>query len=404
MPDLPKSARIIIIGGGVMGLFTAWELGRRGETDVVILERRSFLGAGATQKAAGGVRAQFTTAPNVALSLYSQDFYRRRFAPEIFPDFEYRQNGYLFFARSAEKLAALDRSLKLQREHGVYAARRLAPKDLLDILPDLYIDDILGANYSPEDGFVDPGDIVYGLDTEVRRMGIRIFLDTEAMRIESDGDYKQKVVAREAISRNNDNPPAGTSADHEIRAEKILIAAGAWSEPFGKACGYDLPIVPYRRNIYVTGPLSWFPATAPFTYDIVTGTHFRPESSGILFLKINPDEGPSYNEEPDLDWLPSIIPDLTHVMPRLEEAQVTDAWAGLYDMSPDHSAILGPLPGAKGVYFSAGFSGHGLMHAPAVGISMAEYLLNGKTSTIDVSDFSLDRFKSGKLIEEAAVF
>jgi sarcosine oxidase, subunit beta len=401
MLDLPSSARIVIIGGGVMGLFTAWELGRRGATDVVILERRSFLGAGATQKSAGGVRAQFTTAPNVALSLYSQDFYRRWFASEIFPDFQYRQNGYLFFARSKEKLAALDRSLKLQREHGVYAARRLAPKELLDILPDLYIDDILGANYSPEDGFVDPGDIVNGLDTEVRKMGVRIFLDTEAVRIESDGDYKHRVVCRPHPPTPS---PQSREGEQEILVEKVLIATGAWSGPFGVACGFDLPITPYRRNIFISGPLGWFPITAPFTFDVVTGTHFRPESSGILFLKINPDEGPSFNEEPDWDWLPDIIPDLIHVMPRLEEAQGIDAWAGLYDMSPDHSAILGPLPGAKGVYFSAGFSGHGLMHAPAIGVSMAEYLLDGKTSTIDVSDFGLERFKSGKLIEEAAVF
>jgi sarcosine oxidase subunit beta len=388
MTDFPKSARIVIIGGGVMGLFTAWELNRRGETDIVILERRTFLGAGATQKSAGGVRAQFTTAPNVRMSKYSQDFYRRRFAPEINPYFEYRRNGYLFFARSVEKLAMLDLALKLQREQGVDAVRRLSADEVRGILPDIRSDEILGANYSPDDGYVDPGDIVNGLDSSVRKAGTRIFLETNALKVESHAHFKHTVE----------------SSNGKIHAERVLFATGAWTSQLAYASGLDIPVVPYRRSLYVTGPLPWFPKNAPFTFDIATGTHFRPESGGIIILKINPDEGPSFNEEPDWDWLESIIPDLINVMPRLEQATIADAWAGLYDMSPDHSAILGPLPGPKGLYLAAGFSGHGLMHAPAVGISMAEYILDGKTSTLDISEYRLERFSSGKPIQEAAVY
>jgi sarcosine oxidase subunit beta len=388
MDRLPKEAKIVIVGGGVMGLFTAWELGRRGERDVVILERRSFLGAGATQKSAGGVRSQFTTAPNVRLSRYSQNFYRTRFAKEINPDFVYRQNGYLFFARSREKLDALDRALTLQKAQGVEAVRRIQPEEILQYVPDLRIDDVLGANYSPEDGYVDPGDIVNGLDANVRKMGVRIFLDTEVERVEREGGRYGVVLMGEGL----------------IKAEKVLFATGAWSRELVRRSGYDVPIEPYRRNIYVTEPIPWFPKNAPFTFDILTGTHFKPESSGILFLKINPDEGPSFNEEPDMDWLENVIPDLIHVMPRLENVGIADAWAGLYDMSPDHSAILGPIPGVAGLYVSIGFSGHGLMHAPGVGISMAEYLLDGKTSTLDVSEYRPERFGEGRLIEEAAVY
>lgn len=379
---------MVIIGGGVMGLFTAWECARRGETDIVILERRSFLGAGATQKAAGGVRAQFTTAPNVMLSKYSQDFYRRRFAAEINPDFQYRQNGYLFFARSEEKLRALDHAMELQKKQGVEAVRRLTPEEIRGILPDLNITDILGGNYSPEDGFVDPGDIVNGLDTSLRRMGIGIFTDVEAESVATEKDFSHRVRTGQ-----------GT-----IHAERVLFATGAWSGEFLKKCGVDVPIEPYRRSLYISGPLPWFPKNAPFTFDVVTGTHFRPESAGILFLKINPDEPSSFNEEPDWDWLENIVPDLMHVMPRLADAEVIDAWAGLYDMSPDHSAILGPIPGPLGRYMAAGFSGHGLMHAPAVGCAMSEYLLDGKTSTLDVSAYRLERYAEGDEIHEAAVF
>ncbi len=392
--ELPTSARIVVIGGGVMGLFTAWELGRRGETDIVVLEKRTLLGAGSTQKAAGGVRAQFTTAANVRMSKYSQDFYRRRFASEINPDFEYQENGYLFFARSEEKLIALDNAMELQRGQGADAVRRLSPDEIREILPELRIDDILGANYSPEDGFVDPGDIVNGLDTSIRRMGVRIFTDTEVESVESVGNFDHRIVTGQ-----------GT-----IHAERVLIATGAWSGEFMKRCrcrgceNVEIPVKPYRRTLYISGPLPWFPKNAPFTFDVVTGTHFRPESSGIAFLKINPEEPSSFNEDPAWDWLENIIPDLIHIMPRLADAEVIDAWAGLYAVTPDHSAILGAVPGPSGRYIATGFSGHGLMHAPAVGCAMSELMLDGRSSTLDIFAYRLERYEKGDLIREAAVF
>ncbi|MCX6646540.1 MAG: FAD-binding oxidoreductase [bacterium] len=393
MSKLPSNARIVIVGGGVMGLFTAWECATRGETDIVILEQRKFLGAGATQKSAGGVRAQFTTAPNVMLSKYSQDFYRRRFAPEINPDFQYLEYGYLFFARSEEKLKALDNSLALQKKQGVDAVRRISPSEIREILPDLNISDVLGGNFSPEDGFVDPGDIVNGLDTSLRKFGVDIFTDCEVAGIDSISDFN--FVVKTELGN--------------ISAEKILVATGSWSGEFMRKCGVKVPVDPYRRSLYISGPLPWFPKKSPFTFDICTGTHFRPESGGILFLKINPNEGPSHNEEPDWDWLEHIVPDLIHIMPRLEDAEIIDAWAGPYAMTPDHSPILGEIPASpsgvkKGIYIVTGFSGHGLMHAPASACAMSEYLLDLKTSTLDVSAYSLERYEKGELIEEAAVF
>lgn len=393
MNSLPSDSKIVVIGGGVMGLFTAWECATRGETDITVLEQRKFLGAGATQKAAGGVRAQFTTAPNVALSKYSQDFYRRRFSAEINPDFEYMEYGYLFVARSDEKLRALDNSLTLQKKQGVESVRRISPEEIKEILPDFNIDDVLGGNYSPEDGAVDPGDIVNGLDSSIRRLGIQIFTECEVTGIGSKSDFN--FVVKTDLG--------------DIKAQKILIAAGSWSGEFMKKCGVIVPVEPYRRSLYISGPLPWFPKKAPFTFDVCTGTHFRPESGGIIFLKINPDEPSSHNEEPDWEFLENIIPDLLHVMPRLEEAEVIDAWAGPYAMTPDHSPILGEISATpsgvhKGVYIITGFSGHGLMHAPAAACALSEYLLDGKTSTLDVSAYSLTRYETGDLIHEAAVF
>ncbi len=391
--NLPGDAKIVIIGGGVMGLITAWECASRGETDIVILEMRSLLGAGATQKAAGGVRAQFTTAANVGMSKYSQDFYRRRFTPEINPDFQYLEYGYLFVARSEEKLKALDNSMALQKKLGADAVRHITADEIKEILPDFNIDDVQGGNFSPEDGVVDPGDIVNGLDISIRRMGVQIFTDCEVTGIESKSNFNFVV----------------NTGHGNINAQKILVATGSWSGEFMEKCGVNVPVEPYRRTLYISGPLPWFPKKAPFTFDVCTGTHFRPESGGIIFLKINPDEIPGHNEEPDWDFLENIIPDLIHIMPRLEEAAVIDAWAGPYAMTPDHSAILGKIPDSpsgvgKGMYIATGFSGHGLMHSPAVGCAMSELLLDGVTSTLDISAFKLERFDTGVLIHETAAF
>lgn len=388
MNTLPSSARVVIIGGGVMGLFTAWECAQRGEKDIIVLERRSLLGAGSTQKSAGGVRAQFTTAANVRMSKYSQGFYRRRFPSEINPHFKYEDIGYLFIARTEEKLRALDEAMALQRKLGVDAVRHIGPEEMLEMLPELNVEDVLGGSFSPEDGFVDPGDIVNGLDTSLRALGVSIYADTKVTTLDSDSDFSHQVITRSG----------------SVRAERVLFAAGAWTASLLRNCRIKIPVEPYRRSLFITAPLPWFPPRSPFTFDTVTGTHFRPESGGILFLKINPDEGPSYNEEPDWDWLENIVPDLMHLVPRLEEAEVIDAWAGLYAMTPDHSAILGPLPGRKGLHVATGFSGHGLMHAPAVACAMAEYLLDGETSTLDVSPYRLERFATGELIHETAVF
>ncbi|MFH1677038.1 MAG: FAD-binding oxidoreductase, partial [bacterium] len=190
----------------------------------------------------------------------------------------------------------------------------------------------------------------------------------------------------------------------KMKAEKILFATGAWSAKLLKNCGIDFPIEPYRRSLYISEPLPWYPKNSPFTFDVNTGVHLRPESGGVLFLEINPDEKPSFNEEADWEWLVEIIPHLIHFIPRMADAGVIDAWAGLYDMSPDHSAILGALPGPKGRFVATGFSGHGLMHAPAVGCSMAELLSDGKTWTIDISKFRPGRFDENEPILEKAVF
>lgn len=388
MTSIPGSAKIVIIGGGIVGLFTAWELASRGEKDIVILERRTFLGAGSTQKAAGGFRTQFTTPGNVAFSKYSVDFYKYRFPKELNEYFKIIQNGYLLFARTESKLAALDQSLALQKKCGVENVRRVGAEEIKAMLPELDVSQVLGGNYSPDDGWLDPGDIIRGLDDSVRAMKIPIFTDIEVTEVIPKSDFSHDVVTGE-----------GT-----IHAKQVLFATGAWSGKLTDKLGVDIHMQPVRHTLWVTAPLDWYPKSAPFTFDILTTAHMRAESGGVMFGHDNHDEKPSYSEDADMDFFYKIIPNFLEIMPRLEEAEIANAWGGLYAVSDDHSAILGAIPGHRGLWIATGFSGHGVMHAPATCCSMAEFLLDGKTSTLDVSMFRMERFVEGDLIRETAVF
>lgn len=388
MNQVPKSAKIVIIGGGVVGLFTARELCVRGETDIVILERRSFLGAGSTQKAAGGFRTQFTTPANVAFSKYSKNFYLNEF-PKLNPHFEIVQHGYLLFARDPNKLASLDHSYELQVQAGVENVHRVDAEFIKSIIPELDVSEILGGNYTPEDGWLDPGDVVRGLDDAVRRYGIPIFLDTEVSDVIPESDYSHKVI---------------TSAG-EIHAKHVLFATGAWSRQIiTDKLGIEIHMHPYRHTLWITAPLPWYPKNSPFTFDVLTSAHFRPESGGLMLGHDNHGEVSSLLEIPDMDFFFEIIPNFLEIMPKLEEAEIANSWGGLYETSKDHSAIIGALPTKKGLWMATGFSGHGVMHAPATGISMAELILDGKTSTLDIHPYRLSRFDEGDLIHETAVF
>ncbi|HEX9744422.1 MAG TPA: FAD-dependent oxidoreductase [bacterium] len=388
MPPVPSTAKIVIIGGGVVGLFTAWELASRGEKDIVIIERRTFLGSGSTQKAAGGFRTQFTTPSNVAFSKYSKQYFLERFPQELNPHFEIEQHGYLLFARNQEKLERLEHSYQLQMELGVENVHKVDADFIKNLIPELETSEILGGNYSPEDGWLDPSDVVNGLDTGVRKHGIAIFTDTEVTDIDTIGDHNFVVK----------------TSDGDISARHVLVATGAWSRELTGKLGIELHMHPMRHTLWCTAPLDWYPKTAPFTFDVMTTAHFRPESGGLMMGHSNPNETSSTSEDADMDFFLEIIPNFLEIIPRLEEAEVANAWGGLYEESEDHNGIMGPLPGPKGLWIATGFSGHGVMHAPATGCVMAEFILDGKTSTLDASPYCLERFDKGELIRETNVF
>ncbi|MCX6023788.1 MAG: FAD-binding oxidoreductase [Chloroflexi bacterium] len=381
---LPRTAEVVIIGGGVIGASIAYYLTRMGCRDVVVLERGS-LASGSTTKAAGGIRQQFSTEVNVRLSQVSVGVYER-FEQEFEQALDFHQDGYLFLLADAALLPQFQANVALQQRLGV-DVRLLTPQEAGQLLPHLTLDDVLAATYCPRDGYADPYSATQGFAKRARQGGAHVAELTEARSIEME---RGRVVG------------VGTSGGF-IATERVVIAAGPWAAEAAALAGVHLPVEPYQQHIFVTGPFDGLPPHCPLTVDFSSGLYFRPEGEGALVGMSNKDETPGFKTDVNWAFLEHIVEAAVHRLPSLRGASVQRAWSGFYEVTPDHHAILGAIPEVSGLYCAVGFSGHGFMHAPAVGMALAEILLHGRASTVDVSALSLARFHEGRLIDEQAV-
>ena len=385
---MAQTADVVIIGGGIVGSSIAFQLTKAGCRNVVVLERESHQGKGSTGKSMGGVRAQFSTTASIQMSLYSIPFFRD-FEQTMGHPSGYRSQGYLFMATTDRHLAYLHANFQKQTAAGLKAVHLVDRDDIVRMVPQVRADDILGGSFCSTDGFVDPYSVMTGFTLRATDQGARFVRDATVTAIDRD--------------------PNGISAVHSTQgsfATKIVVnAAGAWSAQIAKLAGLDLPVEPLRRMLVPTEPFDKIAHTAPMTIDMSTGFHFRPEGLGLLMAWADPDEKPSFNTTFDRAFVEKILTRGVGRFPVLEEVAVNPsrAWAGLYEMTPDHHPILGAAPGIGGFFLANGFSGHGVMHSPATGKILADLILKGSTDLIDAQLLDYNRFAEGRLIEETAV-
>jgi len=370
---------VIIIGAGVIGASIAWHLSARGIRDVVVLDRGDELGAGSTPRATGGFRAQFATPADIALSLLSREKLRR-FEEEIGVDSGYRPYGYLFIARSEQAMAQLRAANELQHACGLTEARVIDAEEVRAINPAVDDDAIVGGTYCPTDGFIRAMKILNGYAASAQRNGVRFDfgVTVRGMRIEND-----RIVALET-SRG------------DVHGDVFINAAGAWASTLG----VDLPVAPLRRQVAVTVETDVLSDTMPMTVWADDGFHFRVRDRRVLLLW--PDSPPSnYDISFDAEgWLPRVLAFANARVPIVRDIPIDPSacWAGLYEMSPDQHAILGRAPAISNLYLANGCSGHGVMHAPAIGHVIAELIVDGQTS-IDIHSLRPSRFAEGERIE-----
>jgi sarcosine oxidase subunit beta len=379
---LPSGADVVIVGGGVVGASAAFHLAEAG-AEVVLLERDQ-LASGSTSKAAGGLRAQFSDALNIEIakrSLAAYKDFEKRPGAEI----DYEEIGYLFVLTTETELDAFTRSVALQNELGV-PSRIITPEEAKEICPLLAGDDILAASYCATDAHATPEGVVLGYADGARAHGAHIAVRTPVEAIDVvDGVIRGVRTAQGTVT-------TGT----------VICAAGAWSRSAGEMAGVELDVTPLRRQVLFTAPMPDLPAKLPLTIDFATGFYFHREGRGLLTGMADPNETPGFLMETTDDWIPALLAIAEKRAPRLATAPIQGGWAGLYDMSPDHNAMIGEAKEVSRFLYATGFSGHGFLQGPATGEILRDLVL-GREPFVDVTPLSADRFAAGNLAPELHV-
>ena len=383
------TADVVIIGGGIVGSSIAYHLTRSGIRNVLVIEREAHQGKGSTGKSMGGVRAQFTTAVNIQMSLYSIPFYAS-FEERLGHPSGYRPQGYLFVATRPSQLEYLQTNQALQRSLGLTQVEMLSREQVVERVPQLRSDDVLGGSFCPTDGFVDPNDAMTGFMQRALEAGATLWKSAQVMGFKSD---------RHGIS-------SVETTRGEVQTRRVVNAAGAWSASLAALVGIELPVKPLRRMLIPTEPFDEVAHSIPMVIDMSNGFHFRPEGRGFLLAWNDPEETYSFRTDFDPDFVEKVLVRAADRVPCFENLAVNPkrAWAGLYEMSPDHHGILGEFDELAGFYAATGFSGHGVMHAPASGRIISDLITRGETDIVsDVSVLHPRRFRLGKLLHETAL-
>src|SRR5262245_22557614 len=378
-----------------MGCSVAWHLAERGITNVVLVERESQLATGSTGKNAGGVRHQFSHPANIQMSLESIGM-MKHFEDRVGVPIDLHQDGYLFLLSKAANVAAFQKNLERQRQHGVNV-EWLSPEEALKIAPGLDLTGVRGATYGPEDGVADPNGVTQGFAKGAQARGVEIVRETEVTGVR----LERNRIAEVRTSRGAISTPV------------LVNAAGPWSKSIGRMLGVDVAVDPERRHIFIAQPPgggSWddtahagrVPASKVLVIDFESTFYFHREGKGLLFGMGDPDEQPGFDITVRWDFLPKVIEVAIRRLPVLADAAVSHAWAGLYEMTPDHNPIIGPSDDIEGFYCLTGFSGHGFQHSPAAGRILAD-LIAGRDPKFDLTPFQLSRFASRTAHGEANI-
>jgi len=374
---------VVIIGGGIMGASTAYHLAKRGLTDVILLER-DLLAQGSTGLSVGGIRQQFSHPANIKLSQESVRVFER-FEEEFGVDIKFRQAGYLFLSRKEETWREFLSSVETQRNLGV-PVEILAPEGIRMRWPYLNVEDILGGTFGPKDGYADPYLATMGFAGAARKLGVQIEELTKATEIKTAGGKVQGVLTTRG----------------PVSCPVVVNAAGAWAAEVVRTAGLDLPVKPYRRQVFMTTAFEALPKPVPMIIDQDVSFYLRGADPGIILGMSDPKEPSSFHLNVDREFMEKVVEEAIHRVPALETARILRGWAGLYEVTPDDNPIIGGIPFLSGFYCACGFSGHGFQQGPAVGRILSQLILEGSTD-FDLKPFAYHRFAAKSEGERKAV-
>lgn len=376
-------ASVVIVGAGVMGASVAYHLATRGWRDILILDRSSGPGQGSTGAATGGFRAQYGTPVNIRLSLLARQKLLR-FKEEVGADPGYVQAGYLWLAATRGELDLLRQGLSVQHAEGLHEAREVNAAEIAELNPALRHDLVLGGVFCPTDGFIAPRQILNGYLNAAQRMGAQVQWGSDLVEVQ----HQNGRIASVGTTRGS------------IETDAVVNAGGPWAGIIADLMGVSLPVSPLRRQVATTVPCTLLPAGMPMTIFAGDGFHFRVRDGRVLLLWPNPGVPDSpFDIRLDDDWISTVAGMARERVPVLSDVAIDRAssWAGLYEMSPDKHAILGRAPGCDNLYLINGSSGHGVMHAPALGALLSELMSEGTFSSLDADALRPTRFAEGAM-------
>jgi sarcosine oxidase subunit beta len=380
-PEAPvkAKAKVVIIGGGIMGLALAWNLAERGETDVVVLEQ-GYLCAGASGRNGGGIRAQWGTPTLIGLARRSIEL-MSRFAQDMGIHTWFRRGGYLFLAKSDAVVKKLERGARLHNQHGV-PTQLLTPDGARDVVPELVLTGVQAAAWNPKDAVIFPWPFLWGYAQQAQKRGVQVETFTTVQGFELGEGKVRKVITDRG----------------DIECETVVLAAGAWSPEIARLAGVHLPNEPHRHEICSSEPIK--PFLGPLVSVLDTGVYFSQSMRGEIVGGMgDPKEPVKLNLGSTARFLARYSQALTELVPRLGGVRILRQWSGPYDVTPDNSPILGRTKHLGNLLHMHGFVGHGFMMAPAVAERMAQWMTTGQSDEL-FERFTLQRFEEGRLERE----
>ena len=391
------TAGVVVIGGGVIGSSIGYHLRQDGFTGrISIVERDDTYARASSNLAMGGIRQQFGSAVNIRLAQYSIEFYkefdRRMSVGGHVAHAWFRQRGYLFLVDAASAETCVRRQA-IVSGRGAHV-NRLSVGEIRSLLPDLFVDDLVFGLMGTDDGYANPKEVLHGFRAGARAAGVE-YLKDEVCGVDQRGGRVTGV---------------SLASGDRLDAPVVVNAGGPYAARVAALAGLEQPVQPMRQHLFRCDLPKQWPYRWPMTID-PGGVHWRhddPMCSGqpdrIIIAKTKLDE--AYGENLACDqsrWLADFYPALVHRVPAFRDVRGVEGWAGLYEMTPDHNPMLGEHPHLKGFFMANGFSGHGLMMAPATGKVLSELIRTGRAETVDVSDLAIDRFWRGELFWDEAM-
>ena len=373
---------VAIIGGGIIGLYTAYELHKRGVENIAVYEK-NYIGSGSTFRCGTGIRQQFGDEANIRMMKRAVEKWSTVGEEIGFPPLKMAKTGYLFLLYDEDEMNRFKKNVQLQNSLGV-PSKIISPEEAQEIVPTLDISEVIGASWNSTDGKANPFLAVHGLAKYLRKNGVEINEYTEV----------KEVVVKDGAVRGI------KTAKGEVQAEQVLNAANAWAKIFNEKLGLKIPIEPYKHQGIVSEPFKKGeikPMVISFKHG---GAYLTQKANGGIIGGIALKYGPTWDLTPTYEFLRQIAKNFTRIIPALKHITIIRQWAGYYAETPDHNAAIGKIKEIEGYYLSAGFSGHGFMLAPAAAEGMAELMTKGRSS-LPLDFYDPYRFERGELREQA---